>query len=136
MKYFLTKQNPFSGSTVGEIRRQAEFLLHVIERRTKRTPYVRSSYFKHQKIFITLFWDHLHSKPWKDRVRRLRLVPCAIELLRKTTISPTTKENPNRHDELLHRFGGITSTGSVFYVQVKEEKRNGRKYFMSVFPHE
>jgi hypothetical protein len=35
---------------------------------------------------------------------------------------------------MLHRFAGETKEGKKFYVQVKQDKRTGRKDFMSVFP--
>jgi len=59
---------------------------------------------------------------------------CAIELLKESRIAPVSKSNPNKTGEVLHRFAGITAGGEEFYVQVKEYKRNGNKYFMSVFP--
>lgn len=34
---------------------------------------------------------------------------------------------------LPHRFYCVTKGNSYFYVQVKEDKRTGRKDFMSVF---
>ena len=34
---------------------------------------------------------------------------------------------------MLHRFYGVTKDGVYFCVQVKEDKRTGRKDFMSVF---
>ena len=37
--------------------------------------------------------------------------------------------------EILHRFKGITPEGEEFFVQIKENKRNGQKYFISVFPN-
>lgn len=85
---------------------------------------------------MTLFWAHLNQKPRRDRKRRLRYYECAIELLRHTPNYPETKENPNGKNELVHRFAGITKDGDLFYVQVKEDKRTGSKYFMSVFPPE
>ena len=40
------------------------------------------------------------------------------------------KNNPSVY---LHRFMGQTSEGEYFYVQVKDDRRSGRKEFMSVF---
>ncbi len=34
----------------------------------------------------------------------------------------------------LHRFYGQTKSGELFCVQIKQDKRTGRKDFMSVFP--
>jgi len=35
---------------------------------------------------------------------------------------------------MLHRFAGLTKEKELFYVQVKKEKKSGKKYFMSCFP--
>lgn len=36
--------------------------------------------------------------------------------------------------EILYRFAGLTAEKDLFYVQIKEDKRKKRKYFMSCFP--
>jgi len=103
--------------------------------RTKRQPYVRSAYFNKDKVFIQPFWQHLWEKGnWRDRARRARFLPCALELLRHSRLVPRTQENPNDRNELLHRFYGVTEAGEHFVVQVSENKRTNRKNFMSVFP--
>lgn len=103
---------------------------------TKRRPYIRAVFYGRGKIFLQLFWDHLMQKPWKERVVRMKLLPCAIELLQLSTYVPLSRQNPNRSTELLHRFLGITPENVEFVVQVKEDKRTGEKWFMSVFPFE
>ena len=102
--------------------------------RTKRQPYVRSAYFNTSKVFIQPFWQHLWQKNWRDRNRRAKLLPCALELLRHNKLDPKTVQNPNDPKEFLHRFSGITASGENFTVQVSENKRTNRKNFMSVFP--
>lgn len=115
--------------------KHARRIFHTIQKRTpRRQAYVRSRYFAKDKVFVNQFWDHLKPKPRPDKVRRLKLYTCAIDLIRSTTIPPETRQNPNDAQELLHRFAGETQDGVLFYVQVKEHKRNGRKDFMSVFP--
>jgi hypothetical protein len=37
---------------------------------------------------------------------------------------------------MLHRFAGVTKDGYLFFVQIKEELRSGRKFFMSAFSPE
>jgi hypothetical protein len=49
---------------------------------------------------------------------------------------PTSEENPHKKGEILHRFAGLTKDKELFYVQIKEDKRSGKKYFMSCFPQE
>jgi hypothetical protein len=108
---------------------------HSIQKRTpRRQAYIRSKYFNKDKIFINQFWDHLSQKVREDKRRRLRFYACGIELIKNTAYSPETTQNPNNADELLHRFGGMTASGQLFYVQIKENKKNDRKDFMSVFP--
>lgn len=136
MKVFSVKSAKFSGTSYNEIEKQARKLHNTIARPTKRNAYIRSDYFKKDKVFIKLFWEHLNQKPRRDRKRRLKYYCCAIELLRHTPHKPETKQNPNGKNELVHRFAGLTKDGELFYVQIKEDVRSGNKYFMSVFPPE
>lgn len=124
-----------SGSSADELMKKARQEYHLIQKRTpRRQAYVRSRYFTKDKVFINQFWDHLNQKNRQDKVRRLRLYICAIDLIRHTTDAPETMQNPNNSDESLHRFTGNTADGKVFYVQIKENKKNNRKDFISVFP--
>lgn len=68
-----------------------------------------------------------------DRMNRLRLYKSAIDLLRHSTFTPDSIVMKNDKNIMLHRFYGITLDGYEFCVQVKENKRSGRKDFMSVF---
>ena len=84
---------------------------------------------------MELFWSHLHEKEnMKDKTRRIKYFACAIELVQHSILEPKTKENPNNEKEIVHRFTGITKEHEIFFVQIKEEKRTGKKYLMSVFP--
>jgi len=106
-----------------------------IKHKTKRRPYIRSAYFKKEKIFLELFWNHLYEKTnLRDKTRRLKFFPCAIDLIENDKYEPTSKENPNRRDEILHRFIGSTPNDEVFFVQIKEEKKSGQKWLVSIFP--
>jgi hypothetical protein len=67
-------------------------------------------------------------------MRRLAMFACAIDLLRNTTYAPETLASNDDRGILYHRFYGVTKNNEQFVVQVKEQKRNGRKDFMSVFP--
>lgn len=134
MSDYTTKIAAYSGTRYSEVYPLARRLYNRIKAQTKRQPYVRSLYFKHEKIFLELFWVHLNQKNRSQRVKRLKLYAVAIELLRNTRHIPTTKQNPGKTHEKLYRFSGITPQGQKFYVQVKESSRRGRKDFMSVFP--
>ncbi len=106
-----------------------------IKRKSKRKPYIRSIYFDKNKIFLHYFWEHLFQKVnWRDRMRRLKCFPAALELIAKTRVAPTSKDNPDKKDEILHRFLGKTKEGDKFMVQIKEFKKNGQKYLISIFP--
>lgn len=124
-----------AGSDLHEVRQKAFGYYEQVSKKTKRRPYVRSAYFNRDKIFLETFWAHLFQKAnWKDRVRRMKYFPAAVDLLRNTRFEPTSKENPNKSGEILHRFAGVTADDHLFYVQVKEDKRKDQKWLMSTFP--
>lgn len=130
---YISQKPLLAGTSVSELESAARRIYRELTARSKRTPYLRSAYFKGQKIFLTLYWSHLYQKNWRDRARRLKLYACALDLLRHSTLTPTTVENPNQKDQLLHRFAGQTKSGQPFTVQVKEQKNTGKKYFISAF---
>jgi len=59
-----------------------------------------------------------------------------LELAKNSRNRPVSKENPNKRGEILHRFAGLTRDKEVFFVQIKEDKKGKKKYFMSCFPPE
>ena len=96
---------------------------------------MRSVYFNKQKIFLPLFWSHLREKlNHRDKTRRAQLFPCAIELIRNSMFDPVSKQSLEKFNILLHRFAGKTKDGQLFFVQIKEDKRSGEKWLISVFP--
>ena len=136
MKLYKTKVGKLTGKNYPDLYKKAFYIYKQIKQKTKRRPYIRSSYFRKDKIFLELFWQHLHQKNWRDRKRRIRYYPCAIELIRHSRIDSVSTDNPNNPSEILHKFSGITPDKNIFYVQVKENKRNNQKYLMSVFPEQ
>lgn len=136
MKAYKTKVERLRGTDYHEVYGKANSYYKKVKAPTKRKPYIRSAFFNKDKIFLDYFWDHLRQKNWRDRVRRLRYFPCAIDLLKNSKFTPATKQNPNKKNELLHRFGGVTADNEIFFVQVKEDKKTDQKYFISVFPEE
>jgi len=134
MKVHQVRTPVYAGTDYGEVYPPARRLYNQIKARTKRQPYVRSSYFGKDKVFIELFWVHLSQKNRKERNRRIKFYGCGIELLRSTRQQPITKPNPNKPRELLHRFAGVTPGKELFYIQVKENKRTQRKDMLSIFP--
>jgi hypothetical protein len=134
MRPYKTKVSMITGSDYGEIVKSARLHHKKIAAKTKRQPYVRSKYFGNKKVFVDSFWDHLGQKSRPDRIRRLKLFPCAIELIRDSTCVPTIKPNPNDYRFTVYRFEGETPYGLRFMVQINEDKKTKKRYFMSVFP--
>lgn len=135
MKVYQSRYTKLAGRTYIDVERKARKIHNDIAKATKRSPYIRSVYFKKDKVFIDLFWSHLNQKSRSDRKRRLKYYEAAIDLLEHTTQVPLIKPNPNGKHEEVYRFAGLTKENELFYVQVKEDKA-GHKYFMSVFPSE
>lgn len=137
MQIYKTRVYKFSGTDFHEVRQKAFGFYTEIKKKSKRRPYVRSAYFNKQKVFLGLFWQHLFDKEnWQDRFRRLKYFGCAIELIQKSRFAPKSKEDPNKPSEILHRFYGSTADNEMFYVQIKENKCTGQKFFISVFPEQ
>ena len=72
-------------------------------------------------------------KNLKERTKRAKLYLAAIDLLRNSRNEPETIFKRSDLSTLMHRFYGVTKDGVEFCVQVKQDKRSGRKDFMSVF---
>lgn len=131
---YQTRSGKLPGTSYKEVYKKAQAIFSGIKRRTKRRPYVRSAYFHRQKIFFDFFWVHLSQKSIPERIRRLKYFKAAVELIRKSRNHPDSMQNPNKQTEILHRFAGRTKDKEIFFVQIKEHKRTGRKQLMSIFP--
>ena len=71
MQTYQTKTSKVSGSSFDEAYKKAFWLYKKIKKKTKRRPYIRSVYFNKQKIFLELFWNHLHEKlNHRDKLRK------------------------------------------------------------------
>lgn len=133
MNVFKSKATLLPGASYAEVLIVARKEYKKVMAITRRQPYVRSTYFNKDKIFISVFWTHLMQKHRKDRFKRLKLYNAAIDLMRNSRCEPETIFSKNDFSVILHRFYGITKDGVEFCVQVKQDKRSGRKDFMSVF---
>ena len=137
MKIYKAKTKQIPGSDFREVNRKIHDLYAKIKRKSKRRPYVRSAYFKKEKIFLELFWKHLYEKEnFRDKIRRMKYFGCAIELIEKSRFKPISKMNPNNPKEMFHRFYGLTAENELFCVQIKENTKNSQKYLISMFPSE
>ena len=134
MIFYQTKTKKLPETNYAEVKKHASFILNQTKKRTKRRPYIRSVYFNKQKIFFDYFWVHLAQKNLREKIRRLRYFPCALDLIRNSRIAPVSMENADNRNEMLHRFIGKTKDKEVFFVQIKESKRGDKKYLMSCFP--
>lgn len=134
MRVYETRYKKIPGTGFAEVKGPAWAIYNHYVARTKRKPYIRSAYFKSDKIFLEYFWFHLWKKNWRDRMRRLKYLPAALDLIKNSTFEPLTKENPNGTGELLHRFAGLTKDEALFYVQIKEDKKTNKKFLISIFP--
>lgn len=132
MNIYHTKAGKLPGTNYKEVYIQAMDVYKKISKKTKRKPYIRSKYFNGEKVFFDLFWSHLRQKNLKDRTRRLKFFPCAIELIEKSTVSPDVSGNKPKA-ERLYRFFGISKEKEAFVVQIKKDKKNG-KFLMSIYP--
>ena len=85
MNIYQSRHSLLPGSSLGELSKLARHEYHIIQKRTpRRVPYVRSTYFTKDKIFVNSFWDHTNKKSPQERVRRLKLYKCALDTLRNT----------------------------------------------------
>lgn len=134
MELYQSKKKIIPGKNYKEVLKISLVIYKTVTARTKRSPYLRSKYFRKQKIFLGLFWSHLYEKYEKDRVRRLRYFECALDLIRYSTFPPTSVENNKNRNEILHRFYGSAKTGEKFIVQIKENKKTNRKDLISIYP--
>lgn len=130
---YYTKKQPFTGTSVREVYKKARVVYNALRRKTRRQPYIRSAYFNKQKIFFDYYWVHINQKRRSERLKRLSLFSLAIEVIQNTRHAPISKDNPNNSNEILHRFVGEAKNGRIFYVQIKEDKKRDKKYFMSAF---
>lgn len=137
MKAYQIKSKAFHGTDYEEVYPQAAAVFKRIkDKNPRRQPNVRSPHFSNSKIFIGTFWQHLNQKSNPDRIRRLKFFGCGIELIRNSRFEPTTKKNPNKPNFLMHRFAGVTADKELFYVQIQENTKTGKRYLMSAFPEQ
>lgn len=130
--FYKVKGCLLGGTSYKEVSKNAYRVFEKVVKKSKRRTYIRSKYFKNQKVFISIFWGHLKQKRRRERMKRLKLHACALELIKNTTIKPEAIfENKGKY--FLYRFYGKSNEGIKFIVQVKETRKGG-KYFISVFP--
>jgi hypothetical protein len=133
MNAYKSKYGLLVGTDYSEVMSVARKEFNTIRKTTKRNPYVRSKYFKNDKVFLTIFWDHLAQKHRKNAFKRLKFYKAGLDLIRNTTYSPDVLVDSKRQGIVLYRFYGKTKDNAEFCVQIKQDARSGRKDFMSVY---
>lgn len=134
-RVYKSKVPQLSGTSYREVIAVARKQYHLVQKRTpRRQPYVRSVYFKKDKIFINQYFEHLNQKNAADRLRRLKFFAAGIDTIRNCHVAPVAMQNPSKADETLYRYDAITKDGAKFAVQLRENKVTKRKDFMSTFP--
>ncbi len=137
MQIYKTKRKKFTGTSFKEVHKKANKVYVQITKNTKRRVYIRSAYFKKDKIFIDLFWHHLFEKHnWRDRLRRIKFFNCAIELIQNSHFKPNQSKNPNKSKEVLYRFYGADANNEVFCIQIKHDINKNQNFLISIFPIE
>jgi hypothetical protein len=130
---FQSKVFRITGSNDRDIHKKVRKLFNQIEKHSKRKPYLRSPYFKKQKVFFDYFWMHLNQKGNTERIARLKYFECALDLIANSRNKPSSRINPNKKNEILYRFGGLSKEKELFFVQIKQDTKKKKLYFMSVF---
>jgi hypothetical protein len=133
MDIFYSKYNKLSGTSYYEVKGQVEVIFSRLKKKTKRRPYLRSAYFRKEKIFFEYFWAHLRQKNYRDRIRRLKFLEAGLDLIKNSRLIPVIITVDNKA-EVYYRFLGKTKDGWLFFVQIKENKKTGQKFFISCFP--
>ena len=128
------KTHVLAGRKYTEVMPQARKIFRSLQQKTKRRPYVRSTYFRKDKVFFDQFWTHMNAKSIPDRTRRLRYLPCTLELLRETRNNPLTFIDSNQPETMKHQFLGKSPDCKKFVVVISEHRSSGRKQLLSMYP--
>jgi hypothetical protein len=113
---------------------QARKAFRALQKQTKRRPHIRSAYFKKDKLFFDFFWQHMQSKSVPDRARRLKYVPCALEILRQSRHDPITYVDKYQPGIIKHEFIGKATDGIIFSVIIQQDRKTGKKQLLSIYP--
>lgn len=136
IRFFQTKIKLLTNNNYRVVYKKAWQIFLEIKHKTKRRPYIRSTYFLKEKIFFDYFWEHLRQKNRNDRMRRLKVFEVAIEVVLNSRNKPAISENRNNQNEILYKFYGKTVCNIKICVNIKQNKKTGQKYLMSCYPIE
>lgn len=134
VRAYQCKAKPFSGHRFVDIIPQARKLLRTLQKQTKRRVYIRAVYFHKDKIFFDFFWQHMQTKSAVDRARRLKYLPCALELLRNSRCDPISFMDEYQSGIIKHEFKGNSPDGMNFSVIVQEDRKTNKKQLLTLYP--
>ena len=126
------KSGLLPGHNYATIIKIARKVFNNIANQTKRRPYIRSAYFKGEKIFLDKFWPHLLEKNLRDRIRRLVFFKAALELIQHSKTKPLNTTKNAAGNVAYYRFLGQASS-LRFVIQIKEDLKRRQKFLMSMF---
>ncbi len=132
LKCYQCKSGLLPGHNYATIVKIARKIFNRVAAQTKRRPYVRSAYFKGEKIFLDNFWPHLLEKNLRDRARRLVFLKAAFELIQRSKTKPLNTTKNDTRSMVYYRFLGQAS-GLRFVIQIKEDLKRKQKFLMSIF---
>lgn len=113
MKIYQSKYGQLPGTSYQEVIKAAHYHHEKLQKRNpRRRVYVRSKYFKQDKVFLTLFWPHLLQKRKGDQMRRAKLYLCALDLLRNYNDMSGAIIERGHPESVLLRFKGRTRDGT------------------------
>lgn len=134
IKAYRCKTASLTGHRFVDIMPQARRVFRTLQKQTKRRPYVRSPYFYKDKIFFDFFWQHMQQKSVIDRARRLKYLPCTLELMRNSRHDPVSFIDVNQPGIIKHEFLGTAPNGVRFAVIVQEDRKTDKKQLLSLYP--
>ena len=133
--YYCCKSKLIPARNYSAVLKIARKIFNQNQLNVRRRPYIRSAYFAGEKIFLDNFWTHLMQKDISDRIRRMRFIDVAFELIKKSHFDPIAeKYDKINKREILYRFLGEID-GISFIVQIKEDLKRKQKFFMSVLEY-
>lgn len=99
MHVYKSKLDKVPGTSYKEVMMAVGREYHAIQKRTpRRQPYIRSRYFRKDKIFVNQYFEHLNQKNAADRLRRLKYFSPAIDVIRNCPVAPIALQSPGKAD--------------------------------------
>lgn len=85
-------------------------------------------------LISIMIYPVITQKGFRERIRRLKFLPCVLELIQNSRCKPNVLSDPHDKQAKLYRFLGLSKEGKLFYVQIKEGLKTEQRFLMSIFP--